>query len=622
MTRTERDESEASSGLTWRSTLGIFYAIIVFMPAIIWTYLVTGSAAIGGAVTWASLLLFVELSWLSGNPLTKQEGVVIFLTAGVANLVPATGLLYAIYYRNSPIAASFGLTDSIPSWYAPVSKDVYFNRALFDPSWLQPMAVMILGIALNTIVNLSLAFFARQMFIVEEKLPFPLATVQATAVNVLAERESDRMTVFSLSALFGVFYSLFLYGFPFVASALGYEFSMIPYPWFDLSYYVQLVAPGSSFGFATDLSPFAIGLIIPFSVTVSLFLGSFFVYFVGNFTLVSLGLTRFAKEWTQGMPLQMSWERSLLYFWAWPIIGLGIAAGVTPLIRNPSILIRTFRGLRSTGSAGKVPLWWTLIGFVGGASASVVMVRFLAPGFPIWIAAVLSIGWSFISVIVSVRAIGRTGVGISIPYIHNLLILASGYSGVDMWFVPAITSDGAITWTSSFKVAEINKCTSTSIVKAWLLALPIAVLVSFLYMANFWSMAPIPSAIYPGVNAFWPVQATWQSLWITRRLATADPSPLLYAFLAGCGLYLVTDILHLPISLIGLATGAASPLPVPASILIGSVGGLITGRILGRDWYEKNRSVMSSGLIAGSGIIVVVASSIATIIKSTWALPY
>ena len=66
------------SGLSQNSILAVLYAIIIFIPALIYLTLMTGGLA-GMPVAWFTLILWIELGKISGRHITKQEAMLILL---------------------------------------------------------------------------------------------------------------------------------------------------------------------------------------------------------------------------------------------------------------------------------------------------------------------------------------------------------------------------------------------------------------------------------------------------------------------------------------------------------------------------------------------------------------
>lgn len=619
------EREKESRGLTWRSLSGIFYAAVVLQPAFLWLYFQTG-----GIMSWAAMytvaLLFSELTRLS-MPMRKQEIFILMYgsSVAVAESLLFVGLVYNVYYRSSPIAARFGLTDVIPNWIVPhPTSPAIVQRTFLHPDWVVPFLVVITGSLLTKGTDLALGFLTKKLYIEVEELPFPMQKVEAAVCLTLATKESDKIKIFTFSTLIAMAYATLLYALPIVSYAVrGEAIIIIPQPWFDMNRLVGSILPGASFGIATDITQFAMGFILPFDVVISLFLGSFAFYFIGNALLVRFGIF---EEWFPGMSLATTWERSILSFWQSPIIGLLVAAAILPLIRHPKNLIQTFKDLLKLSTAarerGEISLKVIIAIFLASTLGSVIAVWILVPGFRIfiWLLILLSVGWTFIYTIASARSIGVTGMGIPSLYVQEAAYIATGYSNADIWFAPLVVSNGGSMWCALFKVADLTSTNPIEYVKAYFFAVFVAYIMGFIYVSSFWRMAPIPSSIFPCPG--WPVNALMQSLFITRSLELFKPLLMVGAGVAGVVLFVLIEFVHLPISLIGLAIGPTVAIPFTVSYLIGALVSKIFERRLGKLWFETYRSVMTAGLFTGVGVTIAIGTAVALIAKSTWALPY
>ena len=624
-----QSQIKPQSGLTWRSFLAVIYAIVVFEPALIYVALMTWNTAMFGFVAWATLIFVTQLARLSGRPLTRQEATVIYITCGVIGYMSMWVLnwLYAIYFVHSRVTAAFGLTEAIPPFYAPPHySSAWDMRTFFHPDWVLPISISLIYLAFAILVDVSLGLLTYELYVEVEDLPFPIQRVEMEAIITVTERQQARTSVLSAVTIASAIYALILYAIPFATQAYGYIFQPIPIPWADFNYYIHMILPGSSFGIATDPSSFAVGLIIPFNVVVSIFIGSFALYFIGNAVLINYHLTKFAEEWAFAMPVSISWERSLLYAWISPIIGIGIAAGIMPLIRRREIIINALRALMGLSKERKpaVSLWFILSGFLFSTLGSVILFEMLVPDFPLWILLLLSVGWSFVFTLLSSRALGEMGMTLNVPYVKELTFIASGHPNVNIFFAPlvVVAPVGAPVWTGYFKLAKLTNTDLISVIKTYIIAGLIALLLGVMYVQSFWLQNPVPSAVYPATEIYWPINAMFQCLFIQRVFHLFQPAWLLAGFSLTAIFYLIVDFAHLPISVMGLAAGTLTPIPNAITILIGALFGKIMERIIGKEVFSIYRPVIAAGLYLGLGIMVVIGSAIAIVLRSIWLPPF
>ena len=625
------EKSKRVSPLTWRSLAGILYAGVVLLPAVLWLYFSTGSLIVASTAMYTTALLFGELARLS-KPLTKQELFIIMYggTVAAGEFLITAGFVFNAYFRSSPIAAQFGLTEAIPNWLVPpLSSPAITQRNLMHPDWILPIVVVTSGVLLAKVCDISLGFLAQHLYIEVEELPFPMQQVEAQVCLTMAEKESKKTRIFTLSAIIAMAYAAILYALPFVSYAvLGWPIVAIPQPWIDLTRFVGWILPGASFGVATGLTVFAMGYILPFRVIVSMFVGSLSFYLVGNALLVNWGLF---TEWFPGMSISDAWNRSVLGFWASPMIGLIIAATILPLLRHPGNFVKTFRDLlkmpTSAKRGGSISLKLIIALFLLTTLGSVLFVWMLVPGFRswVWVLILLSVGWTFIFTLASARAIGVTGMGPLAPYSSTLYVreasyIATGYAGADIWFAPLVVSSGGSFMCSVFKTAKLTGTNPIDYVKAYFIAFFVALIMGYIYVSAFWRIAPMPSVLFP--CPFWPLQATIQSLFITRSLELFNPTLLIGAATVGSILFFIIEVGHLPLSLMGLALGPTLPIPYTLSYMIGAIAAKLVERRMGKEWFQTNRSVIVAGIFTGVGLTVAFSTAIALIASSMWAMPY
>jgi len=632
--KNEKTFETMRSGFSWRSIMGILYAVSVFQGAAIFIYLMTANITIFTGLQWATLFLFAELTRIYGHPLTKQEAAVIYMGSSLVGQFCVfmafsgagmpMGWLYQAYVKFSPVTASFNIADKIPSFYSPPI-DVWTARTFFHPAWIPIATITFIWFVCALTSDISLGLIAFNLYSLEEKLPFPLAQPTAQACDILTgqtEEAGKKLRMMMLCAAISFIYAIVLYGANFIWMAWGYPGMLLPIPWFDFNRTLHLVLPGVSFGLATDAALFATGFIIPFSLCVAIFIGSFAIYFIGNLILVHFGITGFAEEWAFGMSVADSWQRSILNAWAVPIIGASIAIGLMPLLRRPRALINTLKSLTRLKPAKGIglPLIVPLVLFLAASSALSFYGHMLSPAFPLWLLLLLNIGWSFMYALIAGRASG-VAMPFMVPYVRELIIASSGYPGYDIWFTPVYTSPSTA-WVMDFKVCELTQTNPLSYVKALLLMWPVAFILGFFLTQSFWSMNPIPSIVYPGVEYNWPVTNSIQMLFVTRAEKYFHLEWLAYGFITATILYLILDLFHLGHFLIGVGAGLITPIPNAVTILIGSVIGQILAYILGEKWWNENRAVMAAGVMLGEGVLLVIATAVAIIIRSLWALPY
>jgi hypothetical protein len=626
MVQHERVLPEYRSGISPISILAVLYAIFIFVPAMMYQMLMTGTSG-GVPVAWFTLIVFVEIGRLCGVSISKQEATMIYLLAGSEMFIPLS-LVYAGWFRTSDIVALLGFGPEIPDWYAPPPETHAMSlRSFFYPFWIQPLAVTLSFAFLSPLLSWGLGSLAREIYVEIENLPFPIQQMGAEAIITLTSREEEPTRFLAVFGLIGFAYGFVLYALPFIMQAwTGRVMQIIPIPWIDLMQSLETAIPGAMFGIPTDLVTYTSGLVLGLPTASAIFIGSFSIYFIG-------GLLTSGSWWFPGMGMAQALQRSIFYFWAAPLIGLGLSAGLVPILTRPRLVVRALTQV-VTASRAKVRLRRTdplprafimfalIVGLVGG----VIYYIMLAPAFLAtapWML-LLIVSLPVVATLIEGRMVGETGVSfVPSDYMRNLMYMFSGYRGVDVWFCPSIATlagRGPIIW---YKVAELTKTKATSLIKLWWIMWPIAVLVGFLYVEIFWRLAPIPSARYPGVQIFWPIDATYTSLWIKGvERGVFEPLWILYSFLIGTAIYFATSFLRLPVPYTALVAGAAMAMPYGFGTLVGGLLNKLLEMRLGKEWIARRKFLIAAGLLIGQGIAISISVSIAIIINSIWILPF
>jgi len=625
-------EKVAESGLTWWSFLGIIYAAAVLTPASIWISLTGGG--IGGYETYATIFFISELAFLMGKPLKRQEIFILLSVSGAAATSFWEGLIYRLYFRRSHIVASYIGAHNIPDWWAPpLNTGIWDCRTLFHPALLSPVLLIISTSIIGLIASLPLGLIASELYLKREKLPFPMQQVTAQICDSLAERGTQRHRVFMTFCLVGFLYAFFLYFIPSLSLALiGQPISVITLPWIDLTNYMDKILPGASFGISPLLTTFMVSFILPTNVILSQVISSLVIYMVCNPLFVSYNVY---TEWVPGLSLETIWTRTTLYFWAPVSIGLSVGAGTLPFIFR-LLRRRAFSGISKSSKVkssfsfkNERKIWGSrtillLLIFLLCAAISVMIDISLAPEFPFIIFLFFNIMWPLIMVLFNVRAIGVTGYGVSVPNIREGVIYLTGYGKYDIWFTPTPTMGswlGASSWVTSFKVCELTSTSWRSLILANITATLISWITGFVFMNIMWSMAPIPSSIFPVPT--WDRTVVIQTQFISGQLKRYDPVWIVGGFLTALILQCLQAFTPVKVSPIGFAAGVATPVPVAFTMFLGLiVKGFINKIEGGRGLFSRYRTVILAGTVTGQGVIASLGVALAIIAKGIWPSPY
>lgn len=623
---------EAPSGFTWRVVLGLIYGAIVLTPAGIWLFWSAGVAqgTTGAAAQISVLLLFTTLASATGSPFSKQESFVMYSNMmSVIGETMAPALVFQYYIRSSPAAHALGLSHLIPNWYAPPPGSI--NRTMFDVNWVPLIVVyLLMNVLFIKALDLSIGYLVYQLYAVEEKLPYPGTRVWAETCITIAEKmkRPKKAKLLTYTAVIGMIFTALTHGIVIITGS-----PLIPV-WNDMTYMLETALPGASLGIIVDLLVFSGGFIMPWHVAVSILIGGVAAFIVANPILVKMGQF---PTYKLGMGSWLIWWRSRIDFWMSPMIGIGIAAGIIPLIRGRRYVVGALRRLTVAGKTStdggieRRPIsLLIIIGlFLLGALGSAVLTMILAPDLPIWIPIVLSTGWTFLYALINGRANAEASVNFSVPYLKEGTFYAVGYQGVNAWFAPLIVGGGLAgaaggTWGAVYLACDLTETKFSDYFKAYFLAFPIAMAISFFYVEAFWKMAPIPSAAYPYTAADWPVEASFTLLWPGLRLTgfrLIRPDLIFGSLIIGAIVSASCGFLNIPFELIGFAIGMSQLMHFTVTTFLGGVFGRIMERRMGKEWWRDNLAVVAAGLGIGEGVLIAVVASIALISRSMWIWP-
>src|SRR3954465_2558920 len=181
-------------GFGVKAMIGGLFVGMIMKPASMYMDLVVGGGSVGSAAQWVTFILFIEVARRSFTVLQRPEIYVLYYMAG-ASLVSSSagqGLLWSQFLAQSESFRQFGLADKIPSWVAPTDPDVLGSRSLFHHAWIAPIGLLALGQFLQRVDNFGLGYVMYRLTSDVEKLPFPMAPVNAQGVTALADASSGQ----------------------------------------------------------------------------------------------------------------------------------------------------------------------------------------------------------------------------------------------------------------------------------------------------------------------------------------------------------------------------------------------------------------------------------------------
>ena len=584
-------------GFTGRVALITAIVGIALAPVMVWATF-AGMGRPGIAVAFMSMVLFGQLMRMVGRPLKVQELATIRWSTSIAivQLAFATDIIYSAWFRVSPTTKAFGLSGAIPDWVAPPpSSGALIARSLFHPDFwatdqyaIGPIVLGLINLSMALLSTFALSLIVRQMFIVEEELPWPTGQIAGQlAISMSEERDPARFRYFALVALGSAVYTAFQLW------AMGLS------PVIDLTPMVGDRLPGATLTLYPSLFEFAIGLILGPQYLLGYMVSSVASSLVLNPILVSRGVV----TWYPGMGWAQLFRHATLDFWISPNLGWAIAIAIPLLIKAGKLIPRALERMRLRGVGSvlspKVLVGMMLIGFAWVVART----AWLAPDYPLWLA-LAAIGYSVFITLVSGYTVGQAMVGVSVPYLTEVL-RTSFYDGVAGWFAAPGFSDElaprltAVDLGIGFKAAEMTKTKPTSILKGHLFGSIVAIVAGLASAGLLWRLFGVPSSALPAPT--WIPTATLTNIFIAKRaelivrptiVVPAMAIGLLFSFWPGRYLFAI-----------GLYSGLGM---LPLNVLTYAAA-LLCRRLLekrrGKEWTSTHLVDIASGVFTGVAVI-------------------
>jgi hypothetical protein len=675
-----REEQEGSTGVdtetvvyeegfTGKTIIGTLFVSFIMLPGALYLGLVSGTG-LGAAAEWVTIVLFAEVARRSFIPLKRQEIYVLFYVAssltGIQGSIglsggPFGGLIYDGYLHQAPQATGteIKITDyntgrqvtttiskAIPTWVVPPEdSQVWVQRTFFHRDWLVPLLLLLLGSIIGRINWIGGGYTLFRITSDVERLPFPMAPVNAAGATALAEagtkEESWRWQVFSIGAMAGLIFGFFYLGIPiFTGVLLPQPLMLIKLPFIDLTSNTEGFLPGAATGISGDLTHVLVGFVLPFPIVVGSFASSMLSQIVVNPILQKHGLL---PMWHAGASAIYTKMATDLDVWMSVTIGAQVSVAIIGIAMAGSIVIRYMRGRGNTQmpqlrhapppGRGDFSILLAVGLFFASQAYYIFLGHYLVPHFPLMFLLFFGLIYSPMISYVSARMYGFSGRSVSIPYLQQATYIKSGYKGIDLWFMPSSTHD--VGWAAQrFREVELTGTKFTSIFKAEVFMLPVILIASFIFWAFFWHTSAIPSSQFPYAQMFWPLNVTYRVLWMS---ATTEGGEAVKQFLSAIRANVI-----IPSAIGGVVFyGIISALRLPVLFFYGFIGGIgamihdqiptMFGALLGRHYFQKRfgasewhryAPVLLAGFSCGMGLIAMVAIALGLITKSVSFLPF
>lgn len=691
-------EQPYESGFTIRSMIGAVFVAFVMMPGSIYLGLIAGQG-LGPAAQWVTIILFTEIARRSFTTLKRQEVYILYYmaaalaTGGAAAALVAGGpfaaMLFNQYFVQSSQAIKLGIADQLPSWIVPSrTSEAIITRNLFHPDWYYPILLTTFLWIMGRVSALTIGYGLFRITVDVERLPFPLAPIAAEGATALAEttakKETWRWNVFSVGAALGLAFGAVYIAIPgFTGVLFSAPLQIIPIPFVDLTKTTETFLPAALSGVSIDLGMVIMGMVLPFPMVAGLFLAAVTSAFVVNPILHNYGML---TTWRRGMSLIPT--KLAVDFDFWMSVGIGASLcvamiGIWNVIRSTLKRRRAAEKslLEAPEGRGDIGLHWCVIVYVVASITYISLCRILLKDdvFPFWMLLAYAVVITPVISYVSARMMGLTGQPIAFPFLREGSIILSGYRGVDIWYAPLPLADYGLT-AQMFRELTLTRTKFSSLVKMELFMLPLAIVCYLLFLAFFWRIEAVPSATYPFTAKMWPLQATYQCLFITATMDAETSERMIRSAETGGvpgvspeeELEVFTDrserpepetdsdavpvgeappnflaqAIKWPLILGGIGLGfvllgTTTALGLPHFFFYGMVGGLgaipnvaipmFVGAMVGRKYFSKQYGqenwrrytpVLAAGYACGVGLIGMLAVAFAMIAKTISSLPF
>lgn len=647
---------EFKDGFGWTTILGILFCGMVMLPGSIYLGLMTGGG-MGDASTWVTLILFSEIARRSMKTLNKQE-LVILLRAAQAVLAvgPFGAFVYRAYLVNSEAVRDAGMKDAFPSWWVPAADSAaILNRDFMHSAWMIPI-LLALGMAFLGLVNrYTLGYFIFRVTSDVEKLPYPMAPIQAQGAMALAEADqkessgsaaamaplkpgssgSPRWRQFSLGATIGLAFGLIQIGIPAISGLfLDKPVFLLPVPFLDLTSLGQSLLPATPLGIALDLGVVMLGMVLPFWAVAGGFAAVVLTMLL-NPMLYHAGVL---SSWQPGMDTINTTFANEVDFWLSLQIGIGLAVAVVSIgmtIRDVRRKLVEMKRAKAAAGAdgpaidlwavppgrGDYPLWIALVGWLLASATTVGLCWWLLPkdpGIGLFLCFFAFIYSPVISY-VNARLMGISGQSVDIPFLKESSFIISGAKGVDIWLAPIpIENHGGMA--QSLRVNELTGVRMWALLKTDLVVIPMMFLISMVFWTFIWKANAIPSAAFPAAEVNWALQAKRDALLYSSTfvppgqtasildsqfMRAIHPNTIVIGLVGGVAAFVSMSWVGVPILFIfGIVRGLGQ---MPHYLILEIVGALIAKfyfeRKFGRDEWRRMAPTIMAGYFTGVGLI-------------------
>lgn len=634
-------------GYNISSLIGTLFVAAVMVPGALYMELVAGTG-IGGAAQWVTVLLFVEVAKRANAKLSRAQLFILFYMSGMIMGRSVYGTpLYTQFLVRSDAAVSTGVAAGIPTWVAPLNLDE-LPRTFLSKAWLPFLGLFLFREIMSRIDTAVLGYGLFRLTSDIERLPFPMVPVGAQGILAMSEQvegsaktsgSNVRWRMFCVGSGIGMIFGLIYMGLPTITGSFFDQPLMVfKIPFADFTSYTEDFLPAVATGMSFDMGNIILGMTLPFYSMVGSFIGLLFT-FIMNPILYSYGMM---PTWKQGDDTVTTLFANNVDFYfsfqigvslAIAIYGIAVAIMTVRRNRNTKVGIQSMEEIeRRSKLRGHVPGKWVCLSYIITCSSYILLSGWLIDWHPGVMAVLFFFGFLYTPLIsyVTARLEGLAGQVIEIPFITELAFIMSGYTGVKIWFMPIPKSNYGIQ-VVNYKQAELLGCKFGSIWKAQFFLFPVIIISTILFSSFIWSLAEIPSAVYPFTMEIWDLNAKNACLLYSSTLGEYSQfSEALgfWRFFSGLGsAAVVMSILGwfgAPTMLffgVVRGLGQTAPHTVVPNFIGAIIGKFYFERKFGREW-RKMIPVVSSGFFVGTGLISLLSVGIVFLSKAISTVSY
>ena len=267
---------------------------------------------------------------------------------------------------------------------------------------------------------------------------------------------------------------------------------------------------------AWNLGDLIVGMVLPFWAMVGSLIG-LFMSMAANPILYRVGVL---SSWTPGDDTITTLFKNNIDFYFSFGIGISLAITIVGVTQAVRALLRSARARKAGGRApaGGIPagrgdfrIWVMVLGYTLLTLSYILLSGWLIHWQKGVMLVLILIGFVYTPIIgyVTARLEGIAGQVVEIPMIREAGLILSGFRGIAVWFLPTAGPsmsqvNGMVVF---YRQCELTGTRFRSIWKSVLALFPVILICTILFSSFIWSLAELPSAVYPYAQKMWELSA-------------------------------------------------------------------------------------------------------------------